>query len=247
LPWLHGFLVISGLNSDYSYTEGLLIMAAKKKAKKKIVKKKLTKKKTVAKKKKAKKKSKKKTTSKNKIGDRLGGKKSKAVIRSEEEKQNQMYGNSFWMKRSTHGRNPLFNNPEDLFDACMQYFKYSEDNPLMEEKVFCFKGHVTRTEVSKLRALTLQGLCIFIGMTRETWGQYRKKEDYSDICTTVEEIMYNQKLQGASADLLNASIIARHLGLKDHQDHSSDNGSMSTQPLTEKQKELLDKTLDNEY
>ena len=158
-----------------------------------------------------------------------------------------MLSNSFWMKRSTHGRSPIFKNNEDLFDACMQYLKYSEDNPLMEEKVFCFKGHVTRTEVSKLRALTLQGLCIFIGITRETWGQYRKKKDFSDICTTVEEIMYNQKLQGASADLLNASIIARHLGLKDHQDHSSDNGSMSTQPLTEKQKELLDKTLDNEY
>ena len=204
-------------------------MAAKKKAKKKIVKKKLTKKKTVAKKKKV---TKKKIIIKKKIGDRLGGKKSKAVIRSEEEKQNQMYGNSFWMKRSTHGRKPLFNNPEDLFDACMQYFKYSEDNPLLEEKVFCFKGHVTRTEVSKLRALTLQGLCIFIGMTRETWGQYRKKEDYSDICTTVEEIMYNQKLQGASADLLNASIIARHLGLKDHQDHSSEDKSMSPNQST---------------
>ena len=177
-----------------------------------------------------------------KVGDRLGGKKSQAVIRTEEEKQNQMYGNSFWMKRSSHGRKPVFDDHKNLFDACMQYIKFSEETPLLEEKVFCFKGNITRTEVAKLRALTLQGLCIFIGITRETWGQYRKKgKDFSDVCLTIEEIMYQQKLTGASADLLNASIIARHLGLKDHTDVSSEDGTMS--PSKEISSEELAKEL----
>ena len=223
-------------------------MAAKKKAKKKISKKKTTKKKVVLKKKKVtKKKSKKKTTTKNKIGDRLGGKKSKAVILSDEQRESLMNGNSFWMLRSSHGRKPIFANSELLLDACIQYFVAVEDNPLQEQKAFAFKGFVTKTNLNKMRAMTIQGLCIFIGISHDAWLLYRKREGFIGVCEEVEKIIYDQKLTGASADLLNASIIARHLGLKDKQDHSSEDGSMGTQPLTEKQKELLDKTLDNEY
>jgi hypothetical protein len=151
-----------------------------------------------------------------------------------------MNGNSFWMLRSSHGRKPIFETPDLLFDACMQYFKAVEDNPLQEEKAFAYLGSVKKENISKMRAMTIQGLCIFIGMTRETWGQYRKKEDFSDVCATVEEIMYNQKLTGASADLLNASIIARHLGLKDHQDHSSEDGSMSPSESTLTKEQALE-------
>ena len=214
-------------------------MAARKKAKKKVAKKKT--------KKKVKKKVKKKST-KAKPGDKLGGKKSQAVVLTDAQRKDLRNGNSFWMLRSSHGRKPIFKKPEDLFDACTQYFKACDDNPLQEEKVFAYKGFIEKENVSKMRAMTIQGLCIFIGINRDTWSEYRKKDNgFSVICSTVEEIMYNQKLTGASADLLNASIIARHLGLKDHQDHSSKDGSMSTQPLTKKQKELLEKVQDDEY
>ena len=205
-------------------------MVAKKKAKKKISKKKSGKKKTA-----------KKKTSKKKASKRIGGKKSKAVERSEEEKQNAMYGNSFWMARSTHGRKPIFKSPAQLWDGCLQYFEWVEENPLQEQKAFHAAGHITKTNINKMRAMTIQGLCIFLGISEDTWSNYKKKnKDFLGICEEVGNIIYQQKLTGASADLLNASIIARHLGLKDHTDVSSEDGSMSPS------KEISDEELKKE-
>jgi len=211
-------------------------MAVKKKAKKKIVKKKSGKKKVA-----------KKKTSKKKVSKRIGGKKSKAVTRTEEQKNKSMLGNSFWKARSSHGRNPIFKNPDQLWDACVQYFEWVEANPLSEKKLFSFQGFVHSGQIEKIRAMTIEGLCIFLGISDNTWLNYRKKDDFLRIISDVEKVIRTQKFEGAAADLLNSNIIARDLGLKDKQDHSSEDGSMSTQPLTKKQKEILDKTLDNEY
>ena len=216
-------------------------MAAKKKAKKKIVKKK-------AKKKSGKKKATKKKAAKKKTNKRIGGKKSKAVTRTEEQKNKSMLGNSFWKARSSHGRNPIFKNPDQLWDACIQYFEWVEDNPLSDKKLFSFQGFVHSGRIDKIRAMTIEGLCIFLGISDNTWLNYRKKDDFLRIVSDVEKVIRTQKFEGAAADLLNSNIIARDLGLKDKQDHSSEDGSMATpKALTKKQQEILDKALDNEY
>lgn len=46
-------------------------------------------------------------------------------------------------------------------------------------------------------------------------GRIPGEKDFSGITTQVEEIVRTQKFEGASADLLNANIIARDLGLAD--------------------------------
>lgn len=127
-------------------------------------------------------------------------------------------GNQFWKARSKHGKNKLWEDSEKLRDACYEYFQWVEDNPLMEQKAFAYQGVISKDTVTKMRAMTITGLCVFLGMSTETWYQYRKKDDYSDICQEVEQIIYDQKFSGASADLLNASIIARDLGLRDSKD-----------------------------
>jgi hypothetical protein len=184
--------------------------AKKKTAKKKIVKKKAAKKKTSRKK--AKKKNAK--SSGNKTKKRNGAPK----------------GNQFWKARSSHGRKPIFSSPEQLWDACVQYFEWVEENPLQEEKVFSYLGGITRTTISKMRAMTQGGLCIFLDITDFTWREYGKKngvisddngesydeaKDFSRVVSAVEKIIYDQKFTGAAADLFNSNIIARDLGLKD--------------------------------
>jgi hypothetical protein len=124
-------------------------------------------------------------------------------------------GNSFWEARSSHGRKPLFASPEDLWDACSEYFEWVEANPLMECKAFAFQGTVTLQDLPKMRAMTVTGLCIFLDISSETWRSYREREDFVGITTRVDEIIRTQKFQGAAADLLNQNIIARDLGLSD--------------------------------
>lgn len=133
-------------------------------------------------------------------------------------------GNQFWKQRSTHGRAPIFDNPDDLLDACEQYFQWVEDNPLYEAKAFAYQGDVKQEPIPKMRAMTVGGLCIFLGINQETWTNYRNNEDFLGVTSQVDEIIRTQKFSGAAADLLNANIIARDLGLKDSKEISGPNG-----------------------
>lgn len=151
-------------------------------------------------------------------------------------------GNQFWKARTKHGRDSLFKCSESLWDACCEYFQWVEDNPLWENKVAQFQGGVIDMPVAKMRAMTLSGLCLFLDITRETWSQWRKREGFSDVITKAEEVIYSQKFAGAAADLLNANIIARDLGLSDkvHNEHSGsiDINKMSDEELDRKILEL---------
>lgn len=124
-------------------------------------------------------------------------------------------GNQFWKARSSHGRAPIFASPDDLWTACVEYFDWVEANPLKEAQAFAYQGAVTVHELSKMRAMTVSGLCIFLDISADAWENYRRREDFVGVTTRVDEIIRTQKFEGASAGLLNPSIIARDLGLAD--------------------------------
>ncbi len=135
-------------------------------------------------------------------------------------------GNRMWEARSSAGLKPKFANPEDLMAACTEYFEWNHDNPLYESKPM--KGEGGKIEIvsmPKMRAMTIAGLCIFLDIGVRTWGDWRKdRPDLSPVIDAVEAIIRTQKFEGASADLLNANIIARDLGLADRSELSGVNG-----------------------
>jgi hypothetical protein len=124
-------------------------------------------------------------------------------------------GNQFWLKRSSHGRTPTFAKPADMWDAACQYFQWAEDNPLKEQKLFAFQGVVTKEDATKMRAMTADGLCLFLDISTSTWHNYKDKTDFLEVTNKIEYVIRSQKFAGAAADLLNANIIARDLGLSD--------------------------------
>lgn len=130
-------------------------------------------------------------------------------------------------ERLSPGQPPKFNSPDELWAIAKEYFEYCEQNPLMEAKAFSFQGSSWIEEVPKMRAMTLNGVCSFANIARQTWYNYKEKPEYLDVCTAIENAVYEQKFSGAAADLLNASIIARDLGLSDRKDLTSSDGSMT--------------------
>ena len=69
---------------------------------------------------------------------------------------------------------------------------------------------------------------MFLDVTFETWTEWRKtRSDLSEVMAWAENVIYRQKFEGASADMLNPNIIARDLGLANKKDLSSTDGSMS--------------------
>ena len=133
-------------------------------------------------------------------------------------------GARFWEARSSAGRSPKFEDAGALKACCIEYFEWVDQNPLGEEKLFSYEGTIVRGDSSKMQAMTLVGLCLFLNISRQNWYEYKARPSYSDICEWVESVIYTQKFTGAAAGLMNPSIIARDLGLADKQEHTGPNG-----------------------
>lgn len=150
-------------------------------------------------------------------------------------------GNEFWKARTKHGRDKLFKTAEILREACFEYFQWCNDNPLQEDKLVIFQGVATHEPVAKLRAFTIGGLCIFLGISYETWKHYRDAEDFVFVTREAEEIIREQKFAGAAAELLNSNIIARDLGLRDGIDVASTVTDMTDDQINARIGQLLRK------
>ncbi len=91
-----------------------------------------------------------------------------------------------WMRNT--GRKMTSYGAESLRNACIEYFRDIVNNPLEEDKAFVTKHGIQHATVRKMRAMSI------------VWAS---------------AIMYAQKFEGAAADLLNANLISRDLGLVD--------------------------------
>jgi hypothetical protein len=143
--------------------------------------------------------------------------------------------NQFWKLRNKHGRDKLFASPSLLWQAACEYFQWCEDNPLYETKGFAFQGIVTKESFPKMRAMTLSQLCFYLNCSDSYFRAFKstlqeKDKDFLTVINEIETIIYNQKFQGAAADLLNANIISRDLGLAEHNELTGKNGESLIPP-----------------
>jgi hypothetical protein len=146
-------------------------------------------------------------------------------------------GNQFWKARARHGRDKIFSTPDALWDSACEYFQWVEDNPIVEYKVTQFKGDPVDLESNIMRAMTEEGLCVFMGVNTRYLSEFNNRldlntdegKDFSTVIDRIKGVIREQKFTGAAAGVLNPNIIARDLGLRDDQkvDHTSSDGSMS--------------------
>ncbi len=168
-------------------------------------------------------------------------------------------GNQFWKLRAKHGRDKLFATPELLWDAACEYFQWCEDNPLYEMRGFAYRGVVTKEDFPKMRAMTLSQLCFYLNCSESYFRAFKSlrsalkdeeltqiDKDFLTVIREIETIIYNQKFQGASADLLNANIIARDLGLTDRSETKVDfNGEVRINVTSDKNAKKLKEFLND--
>lgn len=104
--------------------------------------------------------------------------------------------------------------PDALWKKAIDFLQWLDENPLKEEKVF---GTGARMEISKMRAPTITGFCIYAGIHSTTFNRYQNDENeaYRSISLRIQDLFKTIKIEGAAADLLNQNIIAREIGLAD--------------------------------
>lgn len=160
--------------------------------------------------------------------------------------------NEFWKLRSKHGRDKLFKTPQLLWKAACEYFQWVTDNPLYETKGFAYQGIVTKETFPKMRAMTLSGLCYYLHCNEAYFRTFKSQlpdgeQDFNTVISEIEAVIFRQKFEGAAADLLNANIIARDLGLMDKQtiDLSTDLTNLSDSQLIAIGNQIVKKSIEN--
>jgi hypothetical protein len=107
----------------------------------------------------------------------------------------------------------IFSSPSVLWEACKEYFEHQSEQTWIKKDWVGREGHEVDRETAA--PFTQKGLCLFLGITEETWNQYKKKKDFSEIVTRVNDIIFIQKFEGATVGAYNSAIIVRELGLAD--------------------------------
>ncbi len=137
-------------------------------------------------------------------------------------------GNQFWKLRSKHGRDKLFKDPQLLLEACFEYFEITA-NRKWTKKDWVGKD-ATMVERENETPFTYSGLSLYLGCEWRTFVDLKNdnNKDFLQVVTRVEQIIYTQKIEGASVGAFNSSIVARELGLKDNQDLTSNGKEIGT-------------------
>ena len=162
-------------------------------------------------------------------------------------------GNQFWKLRNKHGRDRLFASPELLLKASEEYFQWCDEHPyykpeqkkgntivpknsnLSDEK---FKQAVQPiVNIETKRPYTLSGLYMYLQCNEHYIGQFEKSiadrtdpssKDFSSILTHIRKVIETNQIEGSMIGAYNPMITARLLGLKERQDITIDDKSITT-------------------
>ena len=120
-------------------------------------------------------------------------------------------GNTYWLLAQgfAKGNSPKY-KPKELLAKVFEYIAWGEANPLWEYKAFA-NGEIAA--LPKMRAPTIVGFCNFCAITNTTWTNYCSKAAYLSTTDKIKALIYQQKVEGAAADLLNPSFIGKEIGL----------------------------------
>lgn len=147
------------------------------------------------------------------------------------------------------GRPAKFPTPQDMWNRAVDYFKWAEKNSLIEEKAASDSGTPTVIRLKKMRAFTITGLTLFIGLNDETFRRYGTGEngngEFKEVVGLIKQVIHEQKFTGAAADLLNANIIARDLGLYDKQ--VTENINFNSIPMSKEEIKTIENELESEF
>lgn len=150
-------------------------------------------------------------------------------------------GNQFWKLRSKHGRDLIFSSPTILWEACIEYFEATDQRKWVKKDWVGKDAIEVDRETSA--PYTLSGLYVFLDITPQTWKDYRTRQDFIEVVTRVEQIMYTQKFEGAAVGAYNPSIIARDLQLRDNVDVKSESVNMNVEVSDDEAKRIKEALL----
>ena len=126
---------------------------------------------------------------------------------------------------------PLKYKPDEMLVKFREYVTWAKDNPISIEKNVVnttTKGDTYRSDAveTKPRLISIKGFLVFLGAGSDWWQSLdredaKRKEEFSRVKSFIRDYCENYQSEMASAEIFNANIVSRLLGLADKKDITS--------------------------
>ena len=129
--------------------------------------------------------------------------------------------NNYWSQRRKHGRD-LSATPEFFQEMSDEYHEWLLDNPIIVSEKVVVGGKLKTIFHEKIQIPTMKGYLSYIQISRQTWNNFLKREDFFDPLTAIEyQIEHNQQSY-AAAGVSKEMIVTRIQGLNEKTEHEVD-------------------------
>lgn len=120
------------------------------------------------------------------------------------------------LKRTGGGRPRVFATPKVMLEAMELYVRWATNNPIQSQQLA--DGKLVTLPLR--RPITLEGYCLFCGVTSGYLRDFRKtiapkEPGFTAVMNTIEEYITGDLFEGAAAGQFNANLISKKLGLAD--------------------------------
>ena len=126
------------------------------------------------------------------------------------------------------GKPPKYRHPKDLAKVADDYFNWVDSTPIETSTRKLVgakqntKGSEAKSDETKFtakRAYTLDGFCLFAGITNWTkfkQAECRQSDEYVRVIHAIEMAIRDQQIQGSLAGIFNSNIVARLNGIDEN-------------------------------
>jgi hypothetical protein len=137
-------------------------------------------------------------------------------------------------------------NAKTLWEGACKYFDWVDKNPwyineqLKQKPSIPKDSKLTKRDIKSIldpivkiptqRPYSIEGLCIFLNICRNTFDEYSKDEKdktKTDVCSRIKNIIDMQHFEGGVTGAFDSGIILRKLGLVEKHDLTTDGESIN--------------------
>lgn len=130
-------------------------------------------------------------------------------------------------------RHPM--TPETVFNLAVKYFSWAEDQAIKSIETASCQGVVTENLVHKPRVFTLNGFCLYCGVTASSIQSWRASPGFAEVMEFIDSVIREQKYQLAASGIVNPGMISKELGIDKPQEITITNTSSANDVDTMKE------------
>lgn len=135
-----------------------------------------------------------------------------------------------------------YSTPGELLAKAYSYFTWCESNPCRRTEIVKSgdrKGDVV--DVPLGRPFTIVGLCVFCGISENTFKNYATNASFKPVIEHLQDIVKQEQTEGASVGLYSSGIMSRLLSEQENQIHEPHLCTISINTIDDKTKKEVEK------